>query len=90
MHARITQGLTSQSISGAVKREIHNSRETIKTEKSDVQNIHDAEEASEVIDVSNKAKDDLQTLEEKVKSMMEKSKTKFPNGTKDANGKPHT
>ena len=67
------EGLTSQSISGAVKREIHNSRETIKTEISDVQNIHDAEEASEVIDVSNKAKGDLQILDAKMKSMMEKS-----------------
>ena len=45
-------------------------------------NIHDAEEASRVIAIPNQFCGDLQALDEKVKSMMERSKSLIPNGKK--------
>ena len=62
---------------------IHKPKATIKTsQSSDVQNI---EEASQIIVISNQFSGDLQALDEKVKSMMEKSQNminrKRANGT---------
>ena len=62
---------------------IHKPKATMKTsQSSDVQNI---EEASQIIAVSNQFSGDLQALDEKVKSMMEKSQNminrKRANGT---------
>ena len=62
---------------------IHKPKETFKTS----QNIDDTEEASKVIAVSNQFSGDLQALDEKVKSMMERSQNMIPNG-KQANGTP--
>ena len=60
--------------------------ETPTTYRSDVQeDIHDAEEASKVIAISNQFNGDLQALDEKVKSMMEKSHAMLQ---KMVNGKP--
>ena len=67
---------------------IHKPKETFKeSQNSDEENIHDMEEASKVIAVSNQFSGDLQALDEKVKSMMERGKNMIPNG-KQANGRP--
>ena len=55
--------------------------------KSDLQNIHNAEGASQMIAVSNQFSGDLQALDEKVKSMMEKGQNLVQDG-KQANGTP--
>ena len=60
-------------------------QESFKT--SPAQDIHDTEEASRVIAVSNQFSGDLQALDEKVKSMMEKSQNMIQYG-RQANGKP--
>ena len=92
------KGLTGQTISGVVEQQergknpepIRNIRETFETETtqdSDVQNIHDAEGAFKVNTVSNKFSGDLQALDEKVKSMMEKGQNLIQSG-KQADGTP--
>ena len=85
------KGLTGQTSSDLVEEQekstnpkpIHKPKETFKTS----QNIDDTEEASKVIAVSNQFSGDLQALDEKVKSMMEKSQNMIPAG-KQANGTP--
>ena len=67
-----------------------NTSEAFKTAtaySTDVQNIHGAEEASKVITISNQFSEDLQALDEKVKSMMERGQNMIQNG-KQANGTP--
>ena len=94
------KGLTGQTFSnvveeqnGANSKPIHKTKETFKTttttrtQNSDVQNIHDTEEASKVIAVSNQFSGDLQALDEEVKSMMERSQNMIQCG-KQANGTP--
>ena len=85
------KGLTGQTSSDLVEEQekstnpkpIHKPKETFKTS----QNIDDTEEASKVIAVSNQFSGDLQALDEKVKSMMERSQNMIRNG-KQANGTP--
>ena len=87
------KGLTGQSSSDLVEeqekcsnpRPIHRPKEILKTsENNDEQNI---EEASQIFAVSNQFSGDLQALDKKVKSMMEKSQNMIPAG-KQANGTP--
>ena len=85
------KGLTGQTSSDLVEEQekstnpkpIHKPKETFKTS----QNIDDTEEASKVIAVSNQFSGDLQALDEKVKSMMERSLNMIPAG-KQTNGTP--
>ena len=93
------KGFTGQTTTDVVEqyekntkpKPIHNSKETFKTptthSSSDdiVQDIHDAEEASKIIAIPNQFSADLEALDEKVKSMMEKGQNMIPNG-KRANG----
>ena len=87
------KGLTGQSSCDLIEEQekcanpkpIHRPIGTLKTsENSDEQNIA---EASQVFAVSDKFSGDLQVLDERVKSMMEKSQNMIPNG-KRANGTP--
>ena len=91
------KGLTGQTSSDtgeeqekcANPKPMHKIKETFNTStiyNSEVQNIHDAEEASKVIAVSNQFSGDLQALDEKVKTMMERGQNMIPAGT--SNGKP--
>ena len=67
---------------------IHKPKKSFKTsQNSDEQNIHDKEEASKVIAVSNQSSGDLQALDEKVKSMMDRSQKMITIG-KQTNGRP--
>ena len=69
----------------AYPKPIHKPKATTKTsQSSDVQNI---EEASQIIAVSNQFSRDLQALDEKINSMMERSQNMIPDG-KQANGRP--
>ena len=76
------KGLTGQIPSDVVEEQekntnpepIHNTKKTTKTNSSDEQNIHYAEEDSKVIAISNQFSSDMQALDGKVNSMMEKSK----------------
>ena len=85
------KGLTGQTSSDLVEEQekstnpkpIHKPKETFKTS----QNIDDTEEASKVIAVSNQFSGDLQALDEKVKSMMERSQNMIT-VRKLANGRP--
>ena len=92
------KGLTGQTASDLVEEEengtnpkpIHDTKNTLKTTttyKSDVQNIHYAEEDSKVIAISNQSSSDMQALDGKVNSMMEKSQKLITTG-KLANGIP--
>ena len=56
-------------------------------ETSPAQNIHETEEVSKVIAVSKQFSGDLQALDEKVKSMMERRQKMIPDG-KLTNGTP--
>ena len=83
------KGLTGQTSSDLVEEQekstnpelIHKPKETFKTSQS----IDDTEEASKVIAVSNQLSGDLQALDEKVKSMMERSQNMITVG-KQADG----
>jgi hypothetical protein len=87
------KGLSGQTFSdlfeeqekSANPKPIQKPKAKIKTsQSSDVQNI---EEASQIIAVSNQFSRDLQALDEKVNSMMERSQNMIPDG-KQANGTP--
>ena len=95
------EGLSGKTASDVVEQQdncanpqlIHNTREIFKTPttyNTDVQNIHDTEEAnSKLIAISNQFSGDLdlEALDEKVKSMMERSQKMIPAG-KQMNGTP--
>ena len=95
------EGLAGKTASDVVEQQdncadpqlIYNTREIFKTPTTNstyVQNIHDAEEAnSKVIAIYNKISGylDLEALDEKVKSMMERSQKMIPAG-KQLNGTP--
>ena len=92
------KGLTGQTPSDVVggqdkntnPKPIHDTKNTLKTRttyKSDVQNIQYAEEDSKVIAISNQFSSDMQALDGKVNSMMEKTQKLITTG-KLANGTP--
>ena len=92
------KGLTGQTSADIVEEKekcvitnpINKSKELFKispANSTDVQNFHDAEDASKIIAIPNQFSGDLQALDEKVKSMMERSQNMIQNG-KQANGTP--
>ena len=66
---------------------IHKTKEPFKI-STIYNNIHNAEEASRVLAIPNQISDNLQALDEKVKSMIEKGQKMIPNGKQTANGTP--
>ena len=60
---------------------IHNTKEPSEISTT-YNNIHDAEETSKDIAISNQFSDDMQALDETVKTMMEKGRKKIPHGKK--------
>ena len=83
------KGLTGQSSSDVVEKQekCANSKPTHEMKEKTYNNIHDAQEASKVIAVSNQFSGDLQSLDEKVRSMMERGQNMIPDG-KQADGTP--
>ena len=85
------KGLTGQNTSDLIqeKEKFANPKPIHITEEisTTYNNIRNAQEASRVMAIPNGFSGDLQVLDDKVKSMMERSQNKIPNG-KQANGTP--
>ena len=83
------KGLTGQTSNDLVQEELNpkptNNKPQEPFETSPAQNIHETEDVSKAIAVSNQFSSDMQALDEKVKSMMERSQNMMPAG-KRANG----